>query len=498
MNPSAQEVTQLLQAWRNGDQTALDRLIPLVYEELHHLAKRYMARQAPGHTLQTTALINEVYTRLIDQSHIEWQNRAHFFAVCATIMRNILVDQFRHQRPKVTLSEGALVSPEPDMDVMVLDEALAMSEKPMILNNRYSIERELGRVGLGVVYLAHDLKLHSRRVVVKVLQEEIGYNDYWKRKFRQEIEALARFENPHIVGILDIGELPGGESFFIMAYVEGVNLRSVMKGEGMEFARVVRLVRQIGQAPSYAHDRFVYHRDLKPGNIMLQRAEDEEFIILIDFGTATVKESQPATRSTKTAITGTPEYMAPEQTRGEPSAASDIYALGVIAYEMLTGRQPFAVPRNERGEPLLAELYKVQQAGVKVRPKDLRSDLPEAAQAAILKALSFDPKDRHPRARDFSEALARALTGEKAALLSEMPTYSGSTTVDILDEPQFAEVVISYCAQDLRQAHQLADHLKAVGVKCWMTDHGHEVNLDDRSEESGAPAWIRQRSKARQ
>lgn len=124
MHPSAQEVTQLLQAWRNGDQTALDRLIPLVYEELHHLAKRYMARQAPGHALQTTALINEVYTRLIDQSHIEWQNRAHFFAVCATIMRNILVDHFRRQRPKVTLSEGALVSPESDVDVMALDEAL--------------------------------------------------------------------------------------------------------------------------------------------------------------------------------------------------------------------------------------------------------------------------------------------------------------------------------------------------------------------------------------
>jgi len=124
MNPSAQEVTQLLQAWRNGDQRALDRLIPLVYEELSQLAKRYMARQAPGHTLQTTALMNEAYIRLIGQSHIDWQGRAHFFAVCATIMRNILVDHFRRQRPKVTLSEGTLVSPEPDVDVMALDETL--------------------------------------------------------------------------------------------------------------------------------------------------------------------------------------------------------------------------------------------------------------------------------------------------------------------------------------------------------------------------------------
>jgi RNA polymerase sigma-70 factor (ECF subfamily) len=142
MNPSAQEVTQLLRAWRNGDQTALDRLIPLVNEELRRLAKRYMARQAPGHTLQTTVLVNEAYMRLIDQSHIEWQNRAHFFAVCATIMRNILVDHFRRQRPKVTLSEGALVSPGPDMDVMALDEALGRlaaldPQKSQVVEMRY-------------------------------------------------------------------------------------------------------------------------------------------------------------------------------------------------------------------------------------------------------------------------------------------------------------------------------------------------------------------------
>lgn len=124
MKPSLREVTQLLRAWRNGDPSALDTLIPLVYEELRRLAQRYMARQTPGHTLQTTALVNEVYTRLIDQSHMEWQNRAHFFAVWAKIMRNVLVDHFRRQRPKVTLSGEALESPEPDVDVMALDAAL--------------------------------------------------------------------------------------------------------------------------------------------------------------------------------------------------------------------------------------------------------------------------------------------------------------------------------------------------------------------------------------
>lgn len=124
MEPSSQEVTQLLRAWRDGDRAALDKLIPLVYEELHRLAKRYMARQSPGHTLQTTALVNEVYTRLLGKQQVEWQNRAHFFAVCAIIMRGILVDHFRRRRPQVPLDEAAFASPEQDVDVLALDEAL--------------------------------------------------------------------------------------------------------------------------------------------------------------------------------------------------------------------------------------------------------------------------------------------------------------------------------------------------------------------------------------
>jgi RNA polymerase sigma factor (TIGR02999 family) len=125
MGASAQEVTQLLRAWRDGDQAALDKLMPLVYDELHRLAKRYMARQLPGHTLQTTALVNETYIRLLGQQQVEWQNRAHFFAICAKIMRGILVDHFRRHRPHVALDEAAVVSPEQDVDVLALDQALS-------------------------------------------------------------------------------------------------------------------------------------------------------------------------------------------------------------------------------------------------------------------------------------------------------------------------------------------------------------------------------------
>ena len=290
-----------------------------------------------------------------------------------------------------------------------------MSDKSMILNERYEIERKLGEGGLGIVYRARDLTLYSKVVVIKVLKEEIGQSAYWKRKFEKEKEALACCQNPYIVGIHDSGKLPSGDLFLVMEFVEGGPLRSVMKGE-MPLVRIAHLVRQIGQALSYAHERVIFHRDLKPENIMLRTAEGEDFVILIDFGIATVKESQPATRGMKTAIVGTPPYMAPEQILGEPSPATDIYALGVIAYEMVTGHKPFDMPQMEPLHKQLAQLYKMQQTGVGAKAKELRPDLPEAAHTAILKALSFDPKDRYPQARDFGEVLANALTGKKGEL----------------------------------------------------------------------------------
>jgi RNA polymerase sigma factor (TIGR02999 family) len=127
------EITQLLLAWSQGDRSALDRLIPLVYEELRRLAKRYMAQERPGHTLQTTALVNEAYLRLIDSSQVQWQNRAHFFAVSAQLMRRILVDFARDRRQlkrggetrRVSLDEALIVSEEPGTDLVALDDALS-------------------------------------------------------------------------------------------------------------------------------------------------------------------------------------------------------------------------------------------------------------------------------------------------------------------------------------------------------------------------------------
>jgi RNA polymerase sigma factor (TIGR02999 family) len=150
MNPAPHQVTELLVRWRAGDSTALEELMPLVYDELHRLAHRYMRRERPGQTLQTTALVNEAYLRLVGSARVEWQNRAHFFAIAAQIMRHLLVDRARSRRyskrgggaHQVTLDEIAIISQEQDADLMALDEALtrlaALDErKSRIVELRY-------------------------------------------------------------------------------------------------------------------------------------------------------------------------------------------------------------------------------------------------------------------------------------------------------------------------------------------------------------------------
>jgi len=167
---SREEVTGLLQAWSDGDQAALDKLMPLVYAELHRLAKRYMGREHTGRTLQTSALVNEAYLRLVDAHGVRWQNRAHFFAVSAQIMRRILVDFARSRQNlkrgggalQVTLDEGLVVSPESGADLLALDEAL---EKLAILNPRQSRVVELRYFGgLNEEEAAEALNVSSRTV----------------------------------------------------------------------------------------------------------------------------------------------------------------------------------------------------------------------------------------------------------------------------------------------------------------------------------------------
>ncbi|HEY9282204.1 MAG TPA: serine/threonine-protein kinase [Pyrinomonadaceae bacterium] len=285
------------------------------------------------------------------------------------------------------------------------------------LNGRYEVERELGRGGFGVAYLARDTHLDSRPVVIKtpLAADDGTLDDPWfRRHFDDEILALARIKHPGVVGIYDAGWTPDGQPFFVMPYVEGESLRSAMRGGSMGLKRAAHIVGQLSFALSAAHVMGITHRDLKPENVMLQTfAGGEEFAFLIDFGIAMVKDLHAERSERITKVVGTLPYMAPEQLRGGPVPASDVWALGIVAYEVVTGRLPFPA------DNVLA-LDDMQRAGVGTMPRSLRAELPEAAQEVILRALSYDPDLRYTHAHEMGENFLRAiLNGGGAPTLSQ-------------------------------------------------------------------------------
>jgi class 3 adenylate cyclase/predicted Ser/Thr protein kinase len=291
-------------------------------------------------------------------------------------------------------------------------EALSMTDQPsgatgLLLKDRYRVEKVLGKGGIGIVYLARDEHLLSRPVVIKVLLEQSTESDWLQKKFRGEIEALVRIDHPGVVGALDSGAMPDGKPFLVMQFVQGVTLRALVQQAGglLALPEVGTILRQVGSALSAAHEKGVHHRDLKPENIMVQDlGHDQKLVKIIDFGIATVRD--PAEQATQhTQVAGSVLYMAPEQLEGRPSAASDIYALAVIAYELLTGRPPF-----EPKTPY--ELLMIQREGVKEPPSRRRPGLSPALDAVVLKGLALDPKDRYASAREFAEEVARTLLAE--------------------------------------------------------------------------------------
>ncbi len=285
-----------------------------------------------------------------------------------------------------------------------------------VLGHRYEVVQQLGRGGMGATYLARDNKLHRRLVVVKILLTHFEDTQYVEKKFRQEAEALARVDHPNIINILDTGTTPDGYSYLVMEYAKGGTLRALISAGGMEFSFVAQIMRQLGSALNAAHEVGILHRDLKPENIIVIE-RNELSVKIIDFGIAAVKNST-INASTIAGGVGTPLYAAPEQMMGERvSSASDVYSLGVTAFEMLTGRRPFQSTTS-------VGLYELQRNNDFVRPRELRRDLPRSAEGIILRSIAFHPQDRYSNALDFCNGLADALVEqntETAALKSPHP-----------------------------------------------------------------------------
>ncbi len=267
------------------------------------------------------------------------------------------------------------------------------------LAGRYALERELGAGGMATVWLARDLR-HDRSVALKVLRPELTAV-LGAERFLDEIRLTARLDHPHILTLIDSGEADG-LLFYVLPYVRGESLRARLELEKqLPLDDAVRLVRQVASALAYAHSHGVVHRDIKPENILLHEGE----AVVTDFGIALALRQAGGTRLTESGLSlGTPQYMSPEQATGdrELDARSDVYSLGAVLYELITGDPPHA---GATVQAVIAKLLTERPTSLRT----LRSTVPEALEQAVFKALSKVPADRFAGAQQFGAAIATAL-----------------------------------------------------------------------------------------
>jgi serine/threonine-protein kinase len=281
------------------------------------------------------------------------------------------------------------------------------------LADRYTPERELGRGGMAVVYLARDLK-HDRPVALKVLHAELAAA-LGPDRFLREIKLAARLQHPHILTMLDSGDT-GGQLWFTMPFVDGESLRTRLSRERqLPVEDAVRIAREAAQALQYAHDQGVIHRDIKPENLLLTRDGNT---LVADFGIArALSASAEEARLTETGlVVGTPAYMSPEQAGGDRGldARTDIYSLGAVLYEMLAGEPPFT---GATMQALLVKRLTEPAPGV----RGVRANVPEAVDTAIRKALAPVPADRHGTMAQFGQALQPAMAAPTVPAATSPP-----------------------------------------------------------------------------
>ncbi len=273
------------------------------------------------------------------------------------------------------------------------------------LGSAYTLDGEIGRGGMGVVFNARDERL-KRQVAVKVLPPELAFREEIRLRFLREAETAARLSHPHIVPIHSVGEGPDGLVYFVMAYVDGESLAAKLKRRGrLPSDEARRIMQETADALGAAHALGIIHRDVKPDNILLEGSRGR--VVVTDFGIAKALSSTTggATLTGTGVAIGTPHYMSPEQAAGdrEIDGRSDIYSLGVVAFQMLAGELPFHAPTV----PGILMKHITERAPLIT---DKRPDIPEELAACVMRSLEKDPEDRWPTA----DALRRALEARSA------------------------------------------------------------------------------------
>jgi serine/threonine protein kinase len=276
-----------------------------------------------------------------------------------------------------------------------------MATEQQLFADRYRLERRLGVGGMATVQLAFDTRL-ERYVAVKLLAEHLAEDASFVSRFRREALAAARLVHPNIVQVFDFGsDASSGRQFIVMEYVDGHSCAELLRDNGPMSPRdAVEILTQACRGLDYAHRNGVVHRDVKPGNLMVNT---DGVVKLADFGIAKAAEQSDITKVGS--VLGTAAYLSPEQARGEPAGpASDMYALGVVSYQLMSGHLPYEAAS-------LTDLARLQESGPPPRLSDEVRDVPVTLAAAVARALAKDPARRYEDAAEMEDALRDGLAG---------------------------------------------------------------------------------------
>ena len=289
-----------------------------------------------------------------------------------------------------------------------------------IVDNRYTRSRPLGSGGMAEVYLAHDEVL-DRNVALKVLKDKYAGNEEFVRLFRREARSAAALNHPNIVSVYDQGRSEDGTYYIAMEHVPGGTLKDRVLGEAaLDPRAATEFASQIAQALGHAHEHGVIHRDIKSRNILLTQAG---YAKVADFGIARAATAT-TTSSRSSLVLGTPGYISPEQAMGEPvDTRSDLYSLGVVLYEMLTGTLPYG------GEDPASMAFQHVHGPLR-SPREANPDVPEPLNALTAKLLAKDPEDRHASAAELADDLERVRSG-----LSPLSVAAEKTTTEMITAP---------------------------------------------------------------
>lgn len=302
-----------------------------------------------------------------------------------------------------------------------------------VIDDKYQILELIGKGGFGLVYKAKHLAM-DRIVAIKLLKENLTADKLSRLRFEKEAKTFSQLNHPNIISVFDYGLLPSGQPYLVMDYLDGISLDQVIATEGhLEEKRAVNIFTQICDAMSFAHEKGLIHRDLKPGNIMLMSMpENPEFVKLFDFGVAKPLEILGGNEPRLTLegeVCGSPVYMSPEQCFGKGAdARSDIYAMGCIMYETLAGKPPHEAPTVL--ETMTQQAYLAAKPFHEFNPEVTVSP---ALEAVILKSLEKHPEYRQQTMRDLKQELLDALEGKSPLILAPNDTIAKLTKITSAD-----------------------------------------------------------------